>query len=326
MLSKHDVSTWKSLSRHFRQLFDEYDLIVGYSTDVMLPMLEGKSYFALEHGTLRDIPFEATSQGRLTALAYHLANHVFVTNFDCLKNAQTLSGDRVTFVNHPYDDRADESDLKIAPLRRKLQESLDADHLFFFPTRHDWVAGTGYADKANDVFLRAFARLRKTFAVGMVCCNWGRNVRESKQLLEELGVSRHVHWEKPMGMVRFKRTARACGMVIDQFKLGAFGGVLFKSLAAGVPCCTWLDDEAVARRFGAPIPCINAGTEDELVRKLSDLLRHPERFDELGRQSREWIDSYHSSRETIARQLRVFVPYLDGQAVACESDGRSVAA
>ena len=50
------------------KLFAHYDLVCGYATDGMYPMLVGGvPYVAFEHGTIRNIPFEPTPQGRLCA-------------------------------------------------------------------------------------------------------------------------------------------------------------------------------------------------------------------------------------------------------------------
>ena len=311
-LVEEDFTVYGYVPYLLPELFDEYDIILGYATDPILPLLAGKRFFALEHGTLREIPFEGDTRGRLTALAYNRAEHVFVTNSDCVDNAHTLAADRVTFINHPFDDRLPPPDRKQHKLRQTLQDRLDAEHLIFFPTRQDWVQGTGFADKANDIMLRAFARLRRNgLKVGMVCTNWGRNVEESRQLLADLGVDRHVQWESPMGMVQFTRTARACGLVADQFKLGAFGGVFYKSMACGVPVCTYLDDATIVERFGASIPCLNVRTENDIVSQLTQAYQNPGWLEELGRASRAWVDEFHTSSETVCKQMRAFAPFLE---------------
>jgi len=306
-LTLYDMRSYPVVVSLWASLFEHYDLIIGYATDPILPLMAGKKYYGLEHGTLRDIPFQQTASGRLTALAYHCAEHVFVTNSDCIDKARQLVGERFTFLNHPFDDRHGLNVTGWEEQREALAGELDARFLFFFPTRQDWVAGTGYADKANDIFLRAFARLRREgVPAGMVCCRWGKNVAQSIKLLEELGVSQHVKWVEPLGIVRFERMARACHMVVDQFKLGAFGGVLFKSLAARVPCCTYLDEAEMVKRFGACPPVINSRSEEELVRQLRACWDTPGVLEELGRRSREWIENYYSSRDTVAKQLAIY--------------------
>jgi glycosyltransferase involved in cell wall biosynthesis len=309
-LSADDLASYYWILSTYEQLFQYYDVIQAYSTDTILPLLGRKQYFAFEHGTLRDIPFSNTPVGRTTAISYNLAQHVFVTNFDCLDNARALAGERMTLINHPYDE---DHGLQVSgwePLREALSAELDANFLFFFPTRHDWVVGTGYADKANDIFLRAFAELRRrNHRVAMVCCNWGSNVSQSKQLLDALGCARHVKWMAPMGMVKFERMARACHCVVDQFKLGAFGGVMFKAMAVGSPICTFLNESQILKQYPEAPPVINCRTEHEIVDKLSVLLETPVKAVELGARCRAWMKRYHSRDAVIGAQIAQYHRY-----------------
>jgi glycosyltransferase involved in cell wall biosynthesis len=303
----NDFNNYKAVFASWAELARYYDLIIGYGVDAIFPMIAGRKYYALEHGTLRDIPFQPDATGRLTALAYHLAEHVFLTNADCCDKARLLVGDRCTFLNHPFDDTRCNNITGWQEVRGHLCLELDAQFLFFFPTRQDWVPGTGHADKANDIFLRAFARLRKDgIPVGLVCSRWGANVEDSRRLLIQLGVTRHVKWVQPLGLIRYARMARACDLVVDQFKLGGFGGVLFKAMAAGVPCCTYLIEEEMVKVFGSSPPVINAATEDDLVSELGEVWKNPGRLVELSRQSRAWIERYYSSQDLVNKQLAIF--------------------
>ncbi|NET57859.1 MAG: glycosyltransferase [Symploca sp. SIO2E6] len=310
-LTTTDLEPYRPTILVWRELLSQYDLIQAYSTDPILPLLCEKPYFAFEHGTLREIPFQATPQGRMTALSYSAAEHVFVTNSDCLKNARLLADNRVSYINHPYDE---EHGLKIQgwqQLRQELCRLLDSDFLFFFPTRHDWVVGTGYADKANDVFLNAFCRLRQAgYKVGIVCCRWGKNVQESIDLLKTKGCSDFVHWYEPMGTIKFERTARACNLVVDQFKLGSFGGVLFKAMAVGSPICTYLDENQILKQYQEVPPVVNCQTEEEIFAKVTAIIENPARLAELSTASINWIKKYHSSQDTVATQLLNYQKYL----------------
>ena len=311
-ISRDDLVAFCWWLEDWSRLFKAYDVIVGYGIDPILPYLAGVPYFALEHGTLRDIPWKNDAQGRLTALSYSRASHIFVTNLDCMESARSLGGDRVSFINHPYDELHGEARSESEALRKELSSRLDANFLIFFPTRHDWIENKGFADKANDVLLRAFARLRRNeMRVGMICCQWGHNVDESQALIRELGCADHVVWQEPMGMVRFERTALSCDVVADQFKLGAFGGIVFKALAVGAPVCTFLDEDSVQGTFSSVPPVINCRTEDEIVDRLADVFMAPERLGELSRASMDWVRREHSGRDTVETQLRQFVPVLE---------------
>jgi glycosyltransferase involved in cell wall biosynthesis len=310
-LSPMDLVPYFGEALAWRPLFDHYDIVQAFATDPIWPMLGRVPYFAFEHGTLREIPFIDDARGRLTALAYHCAEHVFVTNADCMSNARQLAGEKVTFINHPYDE--DDALVRGAEyVREQLLSQVGSKFLFFHPTRHDWVPGGGFADKSNDTFLRAFAALRSEgLNVGLVTCKWGRDVAASRQLLAELGVDSFVYWEAPMAGRRFMRVARASDIVVDQFKFSAFGGVTFKALAAGVPVCTRLDERQAEDSFGAPPPVINCSNVEELLTELRTLIGDPIRLSVLGKESRQWIERYHSGRAVAAAHLRVYLDFLE---------------
>lgn len=306
-LTVDDVKPFLFDMRRWKRLCAAYDLIVGYATEGIRPLLAGARYFALEHGTIREIPYRDSGEGRRTALSYRMAEHVFVTNFDCLESAARLAPGKFTQINHPFDEDAGLAVTGWEALRAELQRELDCDTVFFFPTRHDWVAGTGYADKANDVFLRAFAELRRRgHRVGMVCGSWGANVPQSKALLAELGCAAHVRWGSPLPTVQFERMSRAAHCVVDQFMLGAFGGVMFKAMAVGAPMLTYLNEDQVRRQYAEPPPVINCRTTDEVVSALSEVLATPGRLAEYGAASRDWMRRYHGKEQTVRLQAAQF--------------------
>ena len=306
-LEEKDVVGVFRLLPKWSAVLKSYDFVIAYSTDPFIPLVVGVPYFAFEHGTLRDIPYATDTQGRRTSLSYAHAKHVFVTNFDCISSAERLAPGRFTLINHPYDEDHGSLVTGSDQLRQSLLARLDAEHLFFFPTRHDWVVGTGYADKANDIFLKAFAELHRLgWKVGLVCCEWGKNVEQSKELLEREGVTQHVTWFAPMAMTRFERMSMACDVVVDQFKLGAFGGVLFKAMATGSPILTYLNEALVLRQYTEVPPVINCRTSSEIVTQMAVLFEHPKCLEEIRLRSRQWIVQYHGKHQTINKQVDQF--------------------
>ncbi|MES2949214.1 MAG: hypothetical protein V4858_11810 [Pseudomonadota bacterium] len=307
VLTHDDLADYQSTTERWLQLFSYYDVVIGYSTDGIYPLLTGTPFFAFEHGTIREIPYQATSQGRNAAMTYRNAEHVFVTNFDCLKSANTLAPGRFTLINHPYDEDHGERVTGWEDLKWRLRLDLDSDFVCLFPTRHDWVPGTGYADKANDVFLLALADLRKAgFRVGAVCCDWGANVAQSKELIAKTGLASHVSWVKPLAMMQFEQMARACDLVADQFKLGAFGGIVFKAMAVGAPILTYLNEARLLEQYAEVPPVVNCATQSSIVEKLGALCASPDRLITLGSASRAWMKRYHGKRDTVNLQLKQF--------------------
>ena len=310
-LTAEDLDPWRWAMPYWRQLIKQYDVIQAYGTEPIVAMLADVPYFAFEHGTLREIPYQKTNIGRATALAYALAQHVFVTNGDCVEHAKRLAGQRYTFINHPHDENHGQHVRGAEQLRIELCKTVDADFLFFFPTRHDWVDGGTWGNKANDVFLRAFCRLREEgFRVGMVCCLWGNNVKESMDLIDQRNCTDFVRWVQPQGIIAFTRMVKACDIVVDQFYIGAFGGVFFKSMSVGGVLCSYLNEEEMIKRYGTPPPLINCRTEEEIVKKIRETISNPEILKNISRLSREWIVKYHSCNDTIRRQLTQYQKFL----------------
>lgn len=313
-LTDRDLEDYRELALLCRRVFLRYDLVLAYGASTFWPMLADVPFLALEHGTLRRIPFDSNPTGRRTALSYHLAEHVFVTNLDCLDNARRLAAGTVSLVNHPYpEDHV--CHIPADPgCRQRLYQQLDADFLVFFPTRHDWIDGAGDAEKCNDVFLRAFARLRRAgLRIGLVCCRWGANVAASERLLEQEGVARFVRWEDPLGAIGFARMVKTCDLVADQFKLGAFGGIFFKSLAIGAAVCTRLDESLCQQRYGETPPALNCHGEDEIFQKLRDACANPDQLKALAQAGRAWIKTHHRGADTVNQQLEVFRAIIENR-------------
>jgi glycosyltransferase involved in cell wall biosynthesis len=199
-------------------------------------------------------------------------------------------------------------------MRKTLEESLDADMLIFHPTRHDWIEGKGYADKANDVLLKAFAKLRKHgMKIGMVCCDWGHNVKESKRLISNLSVSNSIIWKKPFGIVSYTRMCKATHIIADQFKIGSFGGIAFKALAAGAPILSYLDERLLLQRYKDVPPVINCKTEDEIAESIAYYYSNRKELEEVGKSGRRWMKIYHNKSDTVNAQLFQFGKYLSNE-------------
>lgn len=299
----------------WRELLARYDIVQAFAADVAIPLMAGYDYVAFEHGTLRDIPYRPTVQGRLTALGYRCATHTFVTNLDCVDNARQITEGRFTFVNHPYDESTQPVAADVADLRAQLRDSLEASFLIFHPTRHDWIAGHGYADKANDVLFEALRALRRAGCrVGLVCCAWGKNVDASRAWFDAHGLTAHVAWRMPMGMAEFRRYAAASDIVADQFKLGAFGGVTFKSLAVGAVLCTYLDEASTRNIFDELPPILNCRTPEDIEAQVRSCIADPARLAGLAEGSRRWVARYHRGCEVAKIQAQMFRQVAGGDA------------
>jgi glycosyltransferase involved in cell wall biosynthesis len=311
-LTTADAMPYRSVLPMFRRLFRNYDAIIGYSTDGVLPLLVGKRpYFAYEHGTIRNIPFQPTIQGRLCATTYRASNHAFITNCDNILAAGILGLERFGFVPHPVNE-SPVSRERVQRLRSDLERRLESDFIVFHPSRQHWEERRHPDwEKGNDLFLRGFARLVQEVAprASAVLVDWGQKVDDSKALIAELGIASRVLWIPTQGNRRMSEYVAACDVLADQFWLGAFGSTTPKAFLHGRPALLYLDEERHRWCMPELPPVLNAKLPDEVFEALREVYESADRGQELGARSRAWYDRYHSNRVIVQRFAEVLAEH-----------------
>ena len=294
----------------FGPLLKHYDVIQGYSIDGIVPLANGHPIFAsYEHGTLRDLPFEESINGLICRVSYTNSPAVFVTNPDVLVSVRRLGLDatRIHNLPHAFDDQRlrqwREAHSELGPPGKHV--------VCFCPTRQDWCDPNPSLNKGNDIMLRAAGRLwaeERRFQLVMV--EWGRDVVETKKLIDQLGFSAAVRWVPPMSKQDLWRTYCTSHAVLDQFSLPGLSGVGFETLALGCRLIARTDQPMLADFFGAAPPVLPAATVNEVVSSLERVLDDPEDIEGLGSAGRDWIKIYHSAQRTVSIQAQVYLDML----------------
>jgi hypothetical protein len=288
-----------------RRLFGSYDLVIGYSTDGIFPLVVGKRpYIAYEHGTIRSIPFEPSTQGKLCNVTYRSADEVLITNCDNILAAQKLNLLRFSFVPHAILEewrggvQADVSRL------RQIREQYATDFLIFHPARQHWSAqlDPNY-DKGNDVLIRGFSQFlffRPKAVLLMV--DWGQHVGKSRALIDDLGISRSVVWIRPMPVREMCDYVAAADVLADQFVIGTFGGITPIGLMFEKPSLLYLNEDIHRWCFPDLPPILNARTPEEVLARLRNMLDEGA-AKALGALAGAWYRRYHSLDVVTGRLL-----------------------
>jgi hypothetical protein len=300
------------------EVFAHYDVVMAYSTDPVYPLLARKRpYIGYEHGTLRDIPFEVTAVGRITALSYAEADVVLMTNADSIPQARSLQRGSIIYGLHGFD---------FENMQRRISRTLPADlsrlygfelgtKTFLQPARHHWRDGFATWLKGNDRVVRAVAALagsyRGKFKVLFV--NWGAEVHLTKALIEELDVVDFFHWIEPVPKLELWSLYRAVDCVIDQFVVPCIGSVSLEAIALGRPLITALDDGAFTEFYGATIPLLNCHVESEIAAAMRAIVDGDESALEAGVRSREWFLRHHSGQVMTDKLLQGLETALTGR-------------
>jgi glycosyltransferase involved in cell wall biosynthesis len=318
----------------FRRLSSLYDIVIGYSTDGILPLAVGKRPFlAYEHGTIRALPFEDNTDGRLCALTYSRADLSFITNCDTVIAAEKLKLGDYRFVPHPINEHV-VADPNPALLRSRLCQELQSDFLVFHPARQHWEPQRHPSwEKGNDIFLKGFAQFVKTARPGAaaILVDWGRTVAQSRALIAELGITDRVVWIRPQNAAGMAAYIQASDVLADQFFLGAWGSTMPRALYLGKPAMIYVNESIHRWCFPEMPPVVNVDTSDAVHHGLCRLVDENYRR-ELGIAGRAWYEKYHSNElitgcfaqamrdvlaQTEERRLQVAVRELRDAAAIC---------
>ena len=297
-----------------KSLMPLYDVVHCNGTDGIAPLVLGhRPYVVLEHGTIRSIPFEDTSMGRWTALAYQAADHVIVTNPDNVRALERLGITRYSFVPHPVHAASVEHGEEPL-LRAELLEQLGVDHLVLYPARQHWTDERDPSlEKGNDIFFRGLAEFskRSDVRVGVVCVEWGVSLEQSKELISQLGLGERVRWVPLMSTPRLMRYMRAVDFVADQFYLGSFGGITPRAISQSKVSLCYVDEEINRWAFPEMPPVANVRTEADIATALERLTDGSSYRSSLESACRTWYDRYHSEAVVLERLEQIYGSVMD---------------
>ena len=314
-LQPRDLVPFLAYTSMFREIFARYDIIQLYSTDPMFGWLAGnRPYVGFEHGTLRDFTLGDDPVHRLAAMGYKKADHVFITNGDCLEYAQKIGIERYSAMVHPIDVEQHRS--MSAESVAAVRAEHPADILLLCPLRHSWAA------KRADIHLRALPLIRERARgrVLLVLTEWGEDVARSHELIRELGCSDAVEWIKPLPRLGMIRLTRAADVVLDQMALPHFGATAPQAMAAGVPVISSYVPESTRWIIAEPAPILPAFSPEEVCDQVMTAL-DPVWLRQYRNEARRWIDAHHDPRRVVDSHLRVYRDILDRRDIRNIPDG-----
>ncbi len=298
-MTRSDIEAYRFSYSGWRRLFEHYDLVQAYATDPFIPLLAGKRpYVGFEHGTLRDFTLGDDPVCRNTALGYRLADHVFITNGDCMPIARRLGITAMTPMPHPVNERRIAS---VPATPRKWHQELGASHVFLCTLRHDWAV------KGTDRYIRAMPQLAAALGrdVRVIMTRWGAEQERSARLADELEVADLIVWRDPLPRRRLIEALKSVDVLFDQMALPHFGATAPEGIAAGIPVIMSYDPAATEWLFPEPAPILAAQSTDDIVRQVEVALDPDWRAD-YRRRAAAWFDTYHSSRVVVQRHVDVY--------------------
>ena len=297
------------LIQHYKpkliELFKYYDIIHCYGTEVIQPLIHNNfKYVCYEHGTLRSLPFQNNFYGKLVLNSYCMTKHLFITNSDTVKNVKKVKCKSYSFIPHPINEKW-KLDKNIKKLKTDLLKNLKSDFILFHPPRQHWedmkTIDKSYDKswlKGNDIFYNGVKDfIKKTDSNPLIITvEWGKKVNESKELIEQLGITSNVKWIKPQSIFMMTKYFSISDIIVDQFILGAFGSITAKALFHGKPVMTYIDPKSLKGFFKTIPPVINAENNKQISSLLNKFYKNKELLKNVGNSGKEWYKKNHSNR------------------------------
>lgn len=300
-LKDEDFVNYLHYNDKFNDLFDRYDIIQSYGIDPILCLLYSKKpYVAFEHGTLRVFTMDDDPLHRLNALAYKKANHVFITNGDCLEYAKKLGMVNFSAMIHPIDVEQHRKPKK--ETKSDIKTKYQADILLYCPLRHDWeVKGTHVHLEALPLIVKALSSKK----VKLLLVSWGQEIDRSKALIKKLGCETNVIWLTPLCRESNVQYMQAADVVLDQMALPCFGATAPQAIAAGTPVIMSYKPESTQWIVEEPAPIISAYTPVDVCNGVLTAIDENWLTD-YKKRAYEWTNKEHSSDRVLNSHLQVY--------------------
>lgn len=93
-------------------------------------------------------------------------------------------------------------------------------------------------------------------------------------------------------------------IVIDQLRIGAFGNFSLEAMAMGKPVICYIRPDLVGK-YSSDLPIINANP-DNIYEVLKNTLTENEKWAEIGRKGRQYVEKHHNADLVINKLLKIY--------------------
>jgi len=303
-----DIVPYLSQIGGWRKLAKAYDERIFYSTHSILGFLtDVRPYAAYEHGTIRSIPFEESTLGRLTSVSFTQADACFITNADYLKSKPKLPilKERQVCIPHGFD--MDESEEFLSQNSNNLSSNQKVT--FLAPARHDWLTPEDGNSKGNDKIIYAIKMLvdKKVTNFAVEFIDYGHDTDASKELIQELNISEYVIWLKTLTRQKLWSKYLKSNAVLDQFVIPAIGAIGVEVLALGRRLIN-ADNGSLELFFNTKTPILSANSVSEIACRMEEVISDPLDIQQIGESGRTWFKENHSDeviRKSMLKGLKI---------------------
>jgi glycosyltransferase involved in cell wall biosynthesis len=182
-----------------------------------------------------------------------------------------------------------------------------ADHVFHLnPDLARWLPASEFVPYANlDPFAIEFSEPPERDQMVVAHAPTNREVKGTRHVLEAIdalqaeGVPIRLDLVEGVPRTEAVQRLRAADVVVDQLRLGWYGGLAVESMALGRPVLAYIDE--TDNPFGSELPVVRTSATS-LREDLQALVADRERRRRIAREGRSFVERHHDPR-SVARQI-----------------------
>ena len=209
---------------------------------------------------------------------------------------------------YPYEE-ANPQDFSNSLIKTKKElKDINSDLIIISHARHQWVKSKGFSDKIwqtisknNHWLILAysdFIKQRPNSNPLLIFFEYGENVKESKDLCSQLGISHQVKWLPIMQRKEILELIRSSSIGVGEFYKNEviWGGTGWEVLSQGRPLIQGfkMNDKEFKELYGYPSPPIlGVESKEDILVQLIKLYDNKEFRKKIGKESFEWFQEYN---------------------------------
>jgi hypothetical protein len=171
------------------------------------------------------------------------------------------------------------------------------DIVFFHQCRHVWKTHIDTLHyKANDriiVGFKKFVDQNSEINPLLIMFEYGWDFEESKKLVTQLGIDKHVLWLPTMQRKDLMVWLYFADLGIGEVANSWFSyGSVYEVLTMKKPFLGFRNDKDFEKDYPIQYPMISANTADLISEAFQDVYRNPSKYKEMGQQGYEWFMRY----------------------------------
>ena len=292
--------------------FNSYDFIHSRCLGALFFFKPGIPYVEQSVGSdMRELAVQSGGSGKRIIRHYRNAKKVIISQTDHIRICKRLNLRNYVYIPLLADSK------NYFPDRSTIDFG-NYDLTIFHPAHLDWTYTYGdrsaekgnnkkyrSSTKGNDRLIKAFCKLVKSGCKALlIMLERGIDVKETKELITDLGITKHVIWRKEMDNLMLRQYFSSVDVVADQFDCGSLGLIAYGAMLCGAPVIGFLDEESAKLCYEELPPIINCHSEDQLYCSLTNMKSQD--LKEIGTNSRKWVLKHHSAGYVCGQLKKVY--------------------